>query len=388
VQYAYRNIPLWRSLLDEKHVSPGSINTLTDISLLPATSKKTFLGRMVEEYVDGSRLHRSVWYVTSGTSGTPFRFLMSEHAVSERYIDFGSFRFLWWRGEALNSVTTTNLARIKIRAVSGKHRLFIPVEDFLRDSRSAMEKIVQFKAEILSTYPSILLEIARAAAKDPTFPRPKPRFVLSFGEMLFPSVRKFVEDTLGCEIYDRYGLEEIGAVGVECSAHDGYHINVESVIVEVTDDSYAPVSPGTQGRVLVTDLFNFGMPFIRYDTGDRGRISYEPCACGLRSARLWVKGRYSAYLAFPTRRIHHLEFDGAMDGFMNSIFQYQIAKRSDTEIVARIIPGPSFDEKVSARVKEHLGKLVGIDVRVDVETVEKLLITPRGKSRIVIDETL
>lgn len=387
IRHAYRHVPLWRTLLREKGIVPDSIRSIEDMSRLPITSKRTYLGRMPEEFIDNSRAVQSHWYLTSGTSGMPFRFLLSEQSVLEKYIDFASFRFLWWRGESLSKLATTRLARIKIRGPSNEYRLFVPVEEFLSNPRQALARITGFKSEIISAYPSILLDMARLILKDATLPRPTPRFVLSFGESLFPSVRTFVEKTLGCEIYDRYGLEEIGVVGVECARHDGFHVNTESVIIEITDDSYAAVSSGVEGKIIATDLLNYGMPFIRYDTGDRGKISYELCACGLRSPRLWSKGRYTAYLSFAARRIHHLEFDGAMDGFMNYIFQYQIAKKSDNEIIARIIPGPAFFAGVRERVEQSLSKLVGKNVRVSVETVENLPITPRGKSRIVIDES-
>ncbi len=388
VRHACQNVPIWRALMHDKNIDPDSICLITDMTRLPTTSKQTFLGRMVEDYVDNSRMTQSFWYATSGTSGMPFTFLMSDLARTPMYSDFGSLRFLWWRGVPFKNIFSIRLARIKIRATSTENRLFIPVEEFQRDARQALTQIANFKADIVSTYPSILLDIAQLIEREPSLLQPAPRFVLSFGEVLSPSLRKFVSETMGSEIYDRYGLEEIGAIGVECAVHDGFHINTESVIIEITDDTYNPVAHGTEGRMVATDLFNYNMPFIRYDTGDNGRISYEPCACGLRSPRLWVKGRYTAYLEFPVRRIHHLEFDGAMDGFMHLIFQYQIAKRSDTEIVARVIPGPAFHEGVAGKVIEKLIALVGDGISVRVETVQKLPRVPRGKSRIVIDETI
>lgn len=387
IAYAYENVPMWNRLLSDCGLKPCDIRTLEDIRKLPITSKKTFFGKMVEDYIDSSRLMRSFWYVTSGTSGTPFTFMMGTHAWDKRFIDFAQFRFMWWLGERYSRLSTVRLARIKIRAPATENRLFVPVESYLSDPHSALQTIAEFKPEVISSYPSILLDMARQIASDPTLPRPNAKYALAFGETLFPATRKFISDTLGCEIYDRYGLEEIGAVGVECVMHNGFHINSESLIVEVTNNAYEPVQLGEEGRLIMTDLFNYGMPFIRYDTEDRGVISYEPCACGLPAPRLWIKGRYSAYLSFASRRVHHLEFDGAMDGFMNYIFQYQIAKRSDNEICARVIPGPAYHDGVPAMIKASISTLVGESIEIDVEIVNELPITPRGKSRIVIDES-
>jgi len=387
LRHANTHVPIWKELFTKHDVDIASIRDLADLPKLPITNKRMYLGRMAEEYTDSSTPALSYWYVTSGTSGVPFTFLMSPHARDTKYTDFASLRFLWWRGEPIRRIASINFARVKIRAHPSEHRFFLSVEDYLRDPRAALQKIAAFKPEIIGTYPSLLLDMAKLVERDPTLRNPELTYALSFGETLVPSIRKTVEAGLRCEIYDRYGLEEIGAVGVECREHNGFHINTESVIVEVLGDAGETLSPGEQGRLVVTDLFNFGMPFIRYDSGDSGKISYEICACGLRSPRVWVQGRYSAYLTFPQRRIHHLEFDAAMDTFMNYVYQYQIAKISDSEICARIVAGPSFNDEVPKKIEEHLRKLVGAQVRVAVEKVPALPVNPRGKSQIVIDES-
>jgi len=387
VRHAARHVPLWKELLRDAGISADSIQTLQDFASLPVTSKQTFVGRAVEECIDNSRRATSNWYVTSGTSGEPFQFLMSEQAIDEAFIDFASLRFLWWRGMSIGDISAHKHTRIKIRGVNNATRQFIPVADVFSDLPGVLGRIAAFRPFVLSAYPSILLEISRRLREEPALPRINPPFVLSIGEMLSPSVRALATETLGCEIYDRYGLEEIGVIGVECAMHDGFHLNTESVLVEVTDDQHVPLPEGTEGRIVATDLLNYNMPFIRYVTGDHGYVSYEPCACGLKSPRLWIKGRYSSYLAFPSRRIHHLEFDGAMDGFMHAILKYQVAKVSDERIVVRIVPGPAYHESVNERVAQSVGGLVGPGISITTEIVSEVPTTPRGKSRIVVDES-
>jgi phenylacetate-CoA ligase len=387
VAHAYRNVPIWKPILDEHRIHPGSVNSLEDLRKLPVSRKETYVGKVTDEYTDCSGPTPSYWYVTSGTSGKPFTFLMSDHAREERYRDFASLRFLWWRGESISAISVVDYARVKIQAESSKHRFFLSVEEYLKDPPRALRRIAKFGPRILGTYPSLLSDMAEHMKKNGTLRWPELEFALSFGETLSPSVRSVITDGLKCEVYDRYGLEEIGVLGLECVEHDGLHVPTESVIVEIIGDSFESVSEGVEGRIVATDLFNYGMPFIRYDTGDRGKISFEPCACGLKSPRIWVKGRETAYLTFPTRRIHHLEFDAAMDTFMNYILQYQIAKKSETHILARVIPGPAFYPEIIAKVKENISKLVGDGIQVDTEMVEILPRTDAGKSKIVIDES-
>ncbi len=387
VRHLYAHIPLISELYRAHGVAPESVQTVDDLHRLPIISKSTFINRMIEEYIDSSRIVNTRWYVTSGTSGMPFRFLMSERGIDDTYTDFATFRFLWWRGESLSRLPLINIARIKIRSVPGPHRLFIPVKTYLNDPEGVLIKLRAFKTEIIYAYPSILLDLAqRLQAAHETLPDLK--YALSFGEMLSPASRMRIAECLACDVYDRYGLEEIGVVGVECAMHNGFHINTESVIIEILDDNGNAVSEGMGGRVVATDLYNFGMPFIRYDTGDHGVVSSEPCACGLRSPRIWIRGRYSAYLSFPSRRIHHLEFDGAMDGFMHSVLQYQIVKRTNTQIIARIVPGPAYRDDTAAGIQRHLKDLVGPSVHVGIEIVDVIPVSEGGKSRIVADESV
>lgn len=86
-----------------------------------------------------------------------------------------------------------------------------------------------------------------------------------------------------------YHRKEFGIIASECAEHEGVHAHSELFIVEVIDDSGSPAADGQRGRILVTDLFNYNMPFIRYDTGDTARISHATCTCGLSTPRLWLE---------------------------------------------------------------------------------------------------
>lgn len=386
--HAAKNVPMWKSIFIERGIDSSSIVSSEDLRRLPVTSKRTYVGRMVEEIIDNSRLQTSHWFVTSGTSGQPFQFLMSDTAMRQRYIDFATLRFMWWRGEPQLAIENVRHVRIKIRGESDHHNLFVPVGDVLGDMRGALTRMHEFRAEIISAYPSILLAIARAVRADPSLPRLSPRYIVSFGEMLSPALRALISETFNCDVYDRYGLEEIGVIGVECAFHEGFHVNTESVAIEIADDEFHPVVEGEEGRLIATDLLNMNMPFIRYDTGDRARLIPGTCKCGLVSPRIAIEGRYTASLTFGNRLIHHLEFDGTMDVFMHRILQYQIVKTSPEAIEIRIIAGPHYEDAMLPEVIDRVSALVGVAVSVRAVVVPSLPITPRGKCRIISDESV
>lgn len=385
--HAHQHVPMWRVFLDNAGVKPATVRAITDISGVPITSRQTYIGKMIEEYIDSADVTEYGWSVTSGTSGVPLKFKLSAHAATPEYANASYLRFLWWRGEYWHDFSKLRIARIKVRAFQGPYRFAVHVGDFLRDPRLALKTIAEYDPTIISSYPSILFEAARVIKADPEVVRPSPRYATTFGEMLSPVVRSMIEEAFACELYDRYGLEEIGVVGLECAQHDGFHLNSESLIVEIVDDAGHTMPVGERGRIVVTDLFNYAMPFIRYDTGDQGYMSLERCACGLRLPRIWITGRYSTYLTFPSRKIHHLEFDGAMDSFMNDIYQYQIIKLSDTNLKVRVVAGTTYDEFAEHTIQKNIRELVGESVAVEVEKVVKIDPTPSGKCRIVVDES-
>src|SRR5690606_13371609 len=79
--------------------------------------------------------------------------------------------------------------------------------------------------------------------------------------------------------------------------HEGLHINRDHVIVEILDDEGVSAGARREGRVVVTDLNNFGMPLIRYDVGDIASLTEDKCSCGRDSARLEkILGRTADYL--------------------------------------------------------------------------------------------
>jgi len=388
VAHVVETVPLYKTWYGDASISAASMRSIDDLSRLPILKKEMFLGRVVDECIDSTRELRGAWRTTSGTSGKPFTALGSDISTNSNYNDFTHYRFIWWKEGMLNNISSMRIASIKVRGNSYLNRLFIPVEEWMIDPVQVFSSLSEFDPYILSSYSSILIGLASYIRLRRPSQMLAPRYIVSFGESLSPLAHAFVSETLGCEVYDRYGTDELGSIAVECPQHNGMHINSESFIVEVVDELYMPCDLGINGRIIVTDLFNYNMPFIRYDTGDYGKLAVEPCACGLNTPRLFIGGRYSASLRFGKRTVHHLEFDGAMDIFMNSVFQYQFIKIAEDSLRIDIVPGLAFSEKVAEDINERVHALVGPEVNIKIQRVAFIRPTPRGKSRIVMDKSV
>lgn len=115
-------------------------------------------------------------------------------------------------------------------------------------------------------------------------------FLESTSEVLTGVMREKFRRVFGAVTFDRYGCREVGNIAHECTAHDGMHINWQSVYVEIINKGKYPWLGEDYGDIVVTSLCNIGMPLIRYDIGDIGRIDESPCRCGLAGQRLFLGG--------------------------------------------------------------------------------------------------
>jgi len=105
-----------------------------------------------------------------------------------------------------------------------------------------------------------------------------------------PATRAAIEEAYGATCFDHTGMTELGPTGFSCSQRDGIHLIESEFIFEVLDaDGHA----SDAGELVATNLGRWGMPLIRYRTGDRVRVSREQCSCGSPFAKLigGIQGR-------------------------------------------------------------------------------------------------
>jgi phenylacetate-CoA ligase len=210
--------------------------------------------------------------------------------------------------------------------------------------------------------------------------------MVSAAEGLQPGQRELLQENLVDEVFLSYGSREFMSVGMECSKHIGSHVNSDNVVVEVVDDAGAPVAPGTEGRIVITDLHNAAAPFIRYEIGDVGVMgSDEPCACGkpfpvLRS----VDGRLQDVVHTPSGPVSGLYITYTMRQFDDWIEGYQIVQDTKQRVLVRLLTRQAFTPERLAPVTALLREGLGAGMEIDYERVPELTRRRTGKVALVI----
>jgi phenylacetate-CoA ligase len=146
-----------------------------------------------------------------------------------------------------------------------------PVDDQLRWLRREAP-------DYLLTHPTMLDRLLRRSAETGFRPG-RLRQVLTISEILAPGLRELCRQQWGVPIVDSYSTREAGYLALQCPDAEHYHLQSESVLVEILDSAGKACAPGEIGRVIVTPLHNLAMPLLRYDVGDYAEVG-EACACG------------------------------------------------------------------------------------------------------------
>jgi phenylacetate-CoA ligase len=221
---------------------------------------------------------------TSGSTFEPIDFLATD-LVQVWWNAFTLREHLWHRRDfagslaAIRSVTSPGDAPTwgspaDIVAATGRGhalRVSTPVPD-------QIEWLLERDPDYLMSYPSNVLALAREfEVRGQRLARL--REVRTYGEVVTPELREVCRRVWGVPVTDVYSAQECGYLAFQCPLHDHYHVQSEAVLLEVLDDTGAPCAPGTVGRVVVTSLSNFVMPFLRYDLGDYAEVG-SPCECG------------------------------------------------------------------------------------------------------------
>jgi phenylacetate-CoA ligase len=188
-------------------------------------------------------------------------------------------------------------------------------------------------------------------------------------------------------VFETYGSREVMLIAAECEAHDGMHVSHENLVVEIMVGD-RPAKPGETGELVVTDLHNFGMPFIRYRIGDLATAGpTSVCACGRELPRIAsVDGRVTDTLRDGKgRSVSGLVFNLIVVPLAEKVRQFQAVQKKDGTLTLRIVPTAKMDDGARDQLRKHAERYLP-GIAVSIEMVDAIAPGKNGKRKIVIVE--
>ena len=163
-----------------------------------------------------------------------------------------------------------------------------------------------------------------------------------------------------------------------------FHVNSERVILRVVRDDGSPAGSDERGRILITALANYVMPFINYDMGDSG-INGGPCPCGRGFPTLMgLEGRLGEVIRTPGGRIIAPVTLGILLKFaVPYVWEYQAVQAATDTVTLLVVPTSRFTPGIATILQADLEKLLGAGMKVRIEPVDQIPPEHSGK-RLVI----
>lgn len=315
---------------------------------------------------------------TSGSSGERARIVLTKDAEAWGWAH--RYRALLWHGLPIGVQTLrlTHHPHALRDWLLARHSVKALESDAAIDR--ALDILQHRRPPLVAGPPSTLFYLARRL-RERGVDRPLAPFARVGGEQLFRFQRAEIQACLAARAIDSYGATEIGSIASECP-EGSLHVYAEHVYLEVFDGDKR-LEPGEPGDLVATPLNNPAMPLVRYRVGDGGRLSPEPCRCGLPHPVLLdlqarAADRYTAANGTEGHAAELIERVGQSFAETPGVFvrQFQLVQRGPVSWRACVqisgMPSTPDGAAFSQRLERQLRDVLGDAVRTEVEFVPAL----------------
>ena len=391
--HAFRNCPFYTQRFNDAGVDPARVQTPDDLRSLPVLTKKDIQNNLAQLTAQNLPESDLVPDKTGGSTGQPLNYFINQDRIYSRNAaalrhdrwtgwDIGCKAAYLWGHHGDLSLTQQFKARVR--------RLLLDRNLILDTASITAPKLRQFRKDLLKFRPLIYVGYANSVYLYARFLKEtgvtdyhRPTAIITSAEVLDPEQRRVIEEVFECKVFDRYGSRETSIIASECDRHTGLHVCAETILLEIIADN-RPAQPGQLGKIVITDLMNYGMPFIRYRIEDIGRPSQQrtcPCGRGLPLIDM-AAGRVTDFLLTPDGRI--------ISGASLTIFliantpglaQAQLVQEKKDELIMKIVRGEKFSDASVRYLEREIPNFFGPTVKLRLDYVESIPPEASGKHR-------
>ena len=391
--HAYAHVPFYRRRFDDAGLHPDQIQALEDYQRLPILTKEDIrhnLAQLVATNYQRDQLRRNT---TGGSTGAPLVFYQDDSfatcswASRMRYRKWYGFEmgdrvaFLWGMDRDIPSTDWLKRLKLSLRR-----------ERWLNSFNVSEEKMEAFASQLIAWQPTYLIGYASSLYLFAQFlrrarlDRIRPAAIESSAEKLWDWQRELIEDVFQCPVFNVYGSREFVGLAAECEAHAGLHILADVHYVEFLKEG-RPAQNGDWGEIIVTDLTNYAMPFIRYQTGDLGRPRSQPCICGRGFPLIQeILGRSSDVLSTSDGRYVHGEYFTHLFYGVPGVRRFQVHQKTRQDVDILIEGETELPAETLAEFRRKILDQMGEKTVLTFKRVDAIPLTPSGKYRFTVSD--
>jgi len=287
LEHTYQNVPYYRDVFKSLGITSDDIRTSEDFREIPVIDKQTirenYRSLIAENYME-----RTLTKSTGGTTGIPLQLEFTRdsyewrRAVMMRHYGWGGYKegkkvaYLWSVPVGRYSLFSKLKDDLYHKILRQK---YFNVFDLTPENMERYyRKMRKFKPEHIVAYALQMYYFAKYIYENNLEPFPLKSIILG-AEAVTKYQKDFISSVFNCPVFETYGCREFMLIASECEEQRGMGIRAGKRNVEVVKEGKR-ADPGEKREVVITDLHNYGMPFIRYKNGDLAVLSKERCPCG------------------------------------------------------------------------------------------------------------
>lgn len=349
---------------------------------IPILRKRDFFNANISLKPNNSKGRRYYRQSTSGSTGIPFIF----------FSDYLTHALTWAYIEKIYQQADASLSGLQARFYGSPATFIDKIKENTKDLLAGRERfqVINLSGENLDewlkkmesrkfnylygyAFPLIIFS-KHLNANDITLKElvPSLQSCIVTSEMCTNEEQKLMEKSFGVKVYNEYGTSEFGIIGFGGTGK--WKVSEETLHVEIVDEAGDKVQDGEVGRVVCTQLFQKGTPFVRYEVGDLAALETID---GKRYITQ-LQGRKEAMLKLPSGRkmpgdtLFHFVMEEFNRKFPNLIYQFQAIQKNDFSIGIQLISGHPLSEIQKETLKKTITRHAKEEVTIKIQRVSDI----------------
>ncbi len=387
INHAYNNTEYYHDLFEKLKLKPSDIKTIEDLYKIPFITKKELQdniknGKLIAKNIPKKNLIKNS---SSGSTGEPLTYYSTKNAYSFNIA--ANLRGWYWMdyrvGDKFQKISNTKRSKFKKiqDKVTVNNCIFFDSSN-INSIQKIVEEIINYKPKILRSYPTPLSMILKYSREN-NIKLPQLQAVTTTGSILHSDLRDEIKNAFQCEVFDSYSCEG-GAVAFECKTHECYHLAMEYAITELVSDLTVGQDDNLN-KVTTTDLWNYAVPIIRYDTQDFVEPYILECNCGRKHQTIKkIIGRDADILKTPSGVYLSPHLVSIFFKEIVGIEKFQVRQDKLDHLEILIITGNINREEIINEISTKWKERFGNEFKLGVKIVDDIPLVGVGKHRYVI----